>query len=282
MKNICKLLLPFITGCLVSSPLHAVDDQVRTELQIVSVTPLGGDRFFYWKTEQMRGPDQQPKVRISSSLFFKPVTYRGPTTLTLLSHQGEDVYKPMAQVRLRKGSKRTIVILLPPTEGTKLPYRAIAMNGDLDKFKAATRRVVNLSQFPIRGEMGNKPFKRGDPNNVKFLCKPQEAIDAPVLNPDAKVFASQPIILEYYGAQEKWNVLSSTRWFHTPTQRHLVFVFFDTTRKNLILRGISDTVAADTRDIAANRASTETETPKDRQRRLERNKNTAPPNPRSP
>lgn len=253
-------------------------DEVRTALQVVSFQKLGENNRFYWKTEVMESPDKQPQVKVSSNTLLPPVKYKGPSTLTLMLHIEGKGYQPVASVNLPASSSRTIVVLIPKLKTTALSFRAIAMRGDLKNFKAGTRRLVNLSNIPLRGEMGANPFKRGAANNVRFGCRSQGMVDVPVLNANAKPLASQPVILEYYGADKKWRILSSTRWFHTPTQRHLIFVFHDPARKNLILRGISDTVAADTRDIAANKAS-EDEDPEERKKRLEKKKNAPAENP---
>ena len=235
------------------SGVKAEGESVQTLLQVVSFKPVGGGNFFYVHNEVMKSPEDQPKVRVSSNTLLPPVKYKGLKVLTLMRHLGEDGYQAIAQVNLSGSRQRTIVILFPAKKGSKLPFRAMAINGDLKSFKVGTRRVINFSKFPLRGEMGANPFKRGSSENVRFVCKPNKIVDVPVLNSNAPMLASQPIILEYYGAQKKWNVLSSTRWFHTPTQRHIVFVFYDSQRRNLILRGITDTVAVDDRDITANR-----------------------------
>lgn len=217
--------------------------EVKTALQIVSFQPIAKVNSFYWKTEVMKSPDKQPQVTFSSSTLLPPVEYQGPKMLTLMLHQGEEKgYQPVAKVNLPASAKQTIVVLIPTPKGSKLPLRAIAMNAGLKSFKPGSRRVINLSKAPIRGEMGAKPFTRGGKKNVRFLCKPNKIVDVPALNNHAKVWASHPVILEYHGAHNKWHVLSSSRWFHTPSQRHLVFVYYDTVRSNIILRGISDSI----------------------------------------
>ncbi len=232
---------------------QAADEEVTTALQVVSFKPVGGGNFFYLQSKLMKSPEKQVKVRVSSNTLLPSIKYRGPRLLTLMSHLGDAGYQAVARVNLSTTHRRTIVVLFPSKKGSKLPFRAVAMNADLKGFKAGSRRLINLSKFPLRGEMGAKPFKRGSSKNVKFLCQPNKMVDVPVLDPNARVLASHPVILEYYGAQKKWNILSTSRWFHTPTQRHLIFVFYDAQRKNLILRGITDTVAADHRNIEGNR-----------------------------
>lgn len=275
-RYVCfSLLLIFMSGESVRA-----QDEVQKLLQVVSFKPVGGENAFFWQTEEMKKPDKQPQVRVSSNTLLDPVKYKGPRKLTLMLYTGESGYQPVAQVALPELGKRAIVVLLPSATESKLPYRAIAMNGDTDKFKPGTRRLLNLSNTLIRGEMGAKPFRRGDSKNIRFVCKPQKIVEVPVLNPKAKVLASQPAVLEYLSSKKKWNMLSSTRWFHTPTQRHLIFVYYDGARKNLILRGVSDTVAADTRDIAANRMSKEKEDPEARKARIDQKKQGPASNPR--
>lgn len=271
-----KLLLPMLF-CLVG---NVPADEIKTELQVLSFQKLGENDSFYWQTDEMQTPDKQAQVRASSSTLLPPVNYKGPSRLTLLIHTQEKGFQPVASAVLPSGSERTIVVLIPADEDSKMPFRALAMSGDLKNFKAGTRRLINLSNIPLRGEMGANPFKRGDAKNVRFVCKPQSSTDIPVLDAGAKVLASHPVILEYYGANKKWNILSSTRWFHTPTQRHLLFAFYEPKRKNLVLRGVSDTVAADTRDIAANRASDGEEDPEKREKRLANDQEEATENPR--
>lgn len=148
-------------------------------------------------------------------------------------------YKPVAKVNLPASCKRTIVVLIPNPAEAELPFSALAMDADPLVFKLGTRRLINLSKAPIRGEIGAQPFVRGSDKNGRFVCQPGKIIDVPALDKNAKAWTSYPIILEYYGF-EKWNTLSSTRWFYTPTQRHLVFVYYDTVRNSVVLRGISD------------------------------------------
>lgn len=276
LKSYRKLLLPILI-CLVGI---APADEFKTELQVLSFQKLGEKDSLYWKTEVMQSPDKQPQVRVSSSTLLPPVTYKGPSRLTLLIHSPEKGFQAVASTVLPTGAERTIVVLIPAEKDSKMPFRALAMSGDLKSFKAGTRRLINLSNIPLRGEMGANPFKRGDPKNVRFVCKGQSSTDIPVLDAGAKVLASHPVILEYFGANKKWNILSSTRWFHTPTQRHLLFAFYEPVRKSLVLRGVSDTVAADTRDIPANRANEGVEDPETRAKRLAKDQEKNTDNPR--
>jgi len=206
----------------------------------------------------MKSPKQQAKVRVSSNTLLPPIKYNGSRTLELMlpeiqAQKGKSTtYHTVARVKLLRGCKRTIVLLIPKKSNSSLTYQAIAINGELKNFKAGSRKFINLSDFSIRGELGSIPFKRGSKKNLRFLCKAQTIKEIPQLDANAQVLASQPVILEYFGSQKKWNTLTSTRWFHTPTQRHLIFVYFDTKRRNLILRGISDTLSSDTRNLAAN------------------------------
>jgi len=280
---------------LLSTPdLRAEDEQIQTLLQVISFKPVGGDNSFFLSTSPMKSPEKQAKVRVSSNTLLPPIQYKGPRTLSLMlldetnqKNKGEKkAYRPMARVTLPRNCKRTIVLLIPGNKESKLPYRAIAMDGELKNFKAGSRRFINLSNFPVRGELGAIPFKRGSKKNLRFHCKAQQIKDIPQLDPSARVLASQPVILEYFGSQKKWNTLTSTRWFHTPTQRHLIFVYFDSQRRNLILRGISDTVAADTRDLPGNRIDPSSEEKensdeqkKERRKRKEKGPQTDPRQP---
>ncbi len=269
-----------IAGGMLFGVTADAQDLVSKSLQVVSFKPVGGENRFFWNSGEKQKDADLPEIRVSSNTLLPPVDYRGPKTLTLMHRADGGELLPAARVNLPERGRRTIVVLLPAQKEAKLPYRALALNGDLDVFKAGTRKVLNLSSYPVRGEMGANPFQRGSSKNVRFVCQAQKMVTVPVLNSQAKVLASQPVILEYYGANKKWNTLSSTRWFHTPTQRHLIFVFFDANRRNLILRGISDTVAADTRDIAANRAPKQKEDEDARKGQTEKKKSGPRENPR--
>lgn len=263
---------------LFSTTANSAPDDYKIDLQVVSFKKLGDDNSFYWKTETMKGAEEQPQVRASSNTLLPPVKYKGPGVLTLMSHVTEKEYKPLVSVKL-PSSKRAIVILIPNAKDSDMPFKAIALSGDLRDFKAGTRKIINLSPVALRGQMGSLPFVRNSKKNVSFVCKSNGMSVVPVLDPNAAVLASQPVIIEYLNADKKWRTLSSTRWFHTPTQRHLVFVFYDGGRKNLSIRGISETVAADDRDIAANRMSEE-EDPEAKERRMQERENEKATNPR--
>lgn len=231
-------LCAWVLGLMVPS-LRAADaeEQVATALQVVSLQPSSTVRSLYWRTAVMAKPDKQPRVSFSASTLLPPVKYQGPRKLTLMVDQGG--YKPIAEVNLPASCKRTIVVLVPNPAGAALPFFALAMNADPEFFQLGSRRLINLSKAPIRGEVGPQPFITGSKKNRRFLCKPGKIIDVPALDKNAKAWTGYPVILEYY-ANDKWNILSSSRWFHTPTQRHLVFVYYDTVRKGVMLRGISD------------------------------------------
>lgn len=121
-------------------------------------------------------------------------------------------------------------------------YQAKAIDATLNNFKRGTRKIVNLSKTAIKGELGAQPFTEGDENNITFECQSGEIADVPVLDPKAKSLASQPVILHYQQGENEWRTLSSTRWFHTPTQRHLIIVVNDAKRKGTFLHGFSETV----------------------------------------
>lgn len=225
--------------CFIVPSLQAAEaeEQATTALQVVSLQSSATINILYWRTEVMSKPDKQPQVSFSASTLLPPVKYQGPRMLTLMVDQGG--YKPIAKVKLPASCKRTIVVLVPNPAEAELPFAAIAMDADPEVFKLGSRRVINLSKVPIRGEIGAQPFVRGGQKNERFLCPPGKITDVPALDVNAKAWTNYPIILEYYG-YDKWNILSSSRWFYTPSQRHLVFVYYDTERKSVVLRGISD------------------------------------------
>jgi hypothetical protein len=270
--SLCSILI-------LSSVSNAASNNVKRLLQVVSFKPIGGDNSLYWQTDKKKDPAKEDKVRVSSSTLLTAVEYEGPKSFTLMSKDSGSEYRAVANVQIPAQGKRVIVILFPASKDSQLDYKAVAINGDENVFKAGTRNLFNLSKLPVRGELGAKPFRRGDSKNVRFTCNPQKVVEVPVLDENAKVLASQPVVMEYYGSNKKWNVLSSTRWFHTPTQRHLVFIYVDGERNNMILRGVSDTVAADTRNIAANRSS-KPEDAKKAAERSKRNKRGQTENPR--
>lgn len=242
-----NLALMLLSAVLLSiSPLFADEirtaDDVSTSLQVVSLQPLPGGETVSLKAEgetEIRKPLQ---IKVLSTRLPKPVSYKGGRKIVLYTQQAGKDEEAAASVELPESWKRTIIVLFPAPEDAKLPYVAVAVDGSRSSFKAGSRLVVNMSKHVLRGEMGKQPFTRGDPDNVKFECDPGKSVNVPVLDPDAKALASQPVILEYQGEDEKWRILSTTRWFHTPDQRHLILVYDDGKHNTTSLRGLTDVV----------------------------------------
>lgn len=275
-------------------------DEVSTSVQIVSLYPLEGDETVYLKAEGEAETQKQLQIKVSSSRLPEPINYKGGRKITLSTQRADDDYQAVASLELPETNKQTIIVLYPASMDSAVTYLAKIIDASWSDFKPGTRRIINFSKHAIRGEIGSQPFTRGAENNLTFQCEPQETADVPVIDSDAKVLASHPVILEYRVDQnpektdigedpkegknsgnaieevidkatekkpsaededekaqetskneapkvvdpaeiknEQWRVLSSTRWFYTPEQRHLVFVYDDEGRKATVVRGIS-------------------------------------------
>lgn len=228
--------------------VHADETQapedISTSLQVVSVNPLPGDETVYLMPEDTTETQKQLQIKVSSTSIPKPVDYKGGRKIILSTRQEDKDYQAAASVELPESCKQTIIVLFPAPEDAKLPYVAMAVDGSLSSFKAGTRLIVNMSTHVLRGEIGRQPFTRGDSDNLTFECDPGKSVNVPVLDPNAKALASQPVILEYKEKEEDktWKVLSSSRWFHTPDQRHLILVYDNEKSKAMSLRGLTDMV----------------------------------------
>lgn len=232
--------------------VHSADEKISCRISVVSFQRVSSNQSKLFCVDA--SSSEKKEVRVSSTTVLEPIEYSGLSRFSLCRKTGGD-YAPLANVTLPDGISRAIVVLTP-LKGKKLPYLATVVNGSLKKFPAGSRLFINMTPVAVRGERGEKPFTRGSKKNHRFVSKPRSKQYLSPLNPDAKALASQPVILEFQNKDHSWSQLMESRWFYTPTQRHVAFVYYDKAQNRLKLKSIRDTVKADLRDIAANRPST--------------------------
>lgn len=207
-----------------------VEETCSTKLSVVAFELQNGDREF-----TIEGGKRT--LRASTSSVLEGVDYKGSRQLRLF--RGSDDASIVASVRLPESSEETIVILLPgKTDGT---YRALAVRASLKDFPRSSRLLYNLSTTSVRGQLGGMPFNLGSKANTYFMAEKGRVCLIKKRSSEMKALDAQPVRLEYQVADD-WRILANTRWFHTPRQRHLIFVYYDGKSKNLILRGVTDTL----------------------------------------
>ena len=210
---------------------------VKTKLSLVSLFPVKGSSMI-----ASFGIDEARKeipVKVANFRMMSPLNYQGPLTLKLLEQAGGE---PVAEITLNPSWKETIAVIYPNRSKTGFKYTCLIFNGAVENFPAGARMVFNLTNFPIKGEWGQLPFKIGDKNNQTFNIKSLNTKLLTALDPSAPTDQSQPILM-HYRKDDKWHAFVESRWFHEPNKRHYSFLYTTSKRNAVLIKSIAERVS---------------------------------------
>ena len=203
---------------------HA-DDTAACELNFVA--PMDGAR----DTRYFIGDSEEP-LDVAQGFVSAATSYRGELQF-IVTQAVNGVRESVCAVRL-PGSGNFIVVMVPSVKPEGLKMVAIVLSADPKVFPAGSRRVINLSPVSLRGTVIPVPLVEGAKSRG-FALKPMSSMLVPA---DARG-RTYGVKLEYL-LDSKWRTLMTSRWFHSSSQRFLIFTYLDRKAGNVLLRGVSD------------------------------------------
>jgi hypothetical protein len=131
---------------------------------------------------------------------------------------GKPKYKPVASVKVPP-TKEVLFLFLPAGEGSKQPYKIVAMPDDPRSFPWGNVRMLNLSGVPVRfhlGEYSGQNARIVKPGATDMVSRVRKVNDFNMYN----------VVVEFY-AKDKFVPVSNTRWKSVAGKRDLAIAYID-------------------------------------------------------
>ena len=241
MKTKFNLLLLILGSVFLTASYSVAEDEkielVKTKVNLVSMVPFD-TKVMYLDESSDPESKKLKQVPVAQSYLPNAVEYKGPVSTGVYKDKGGK--ELVARIQFDPKLTHVIALLLPSKDKQGLG-KVVVVDASDDKFPAASRKIYNLTAKKLRGEWGVLPFERGGERNRRFELPAGKM--RTILSPDskAKVNSSQPAILEVQN-QKRWSTFYSSRWFHAPQQRHLIFIFPEVNESGMSVRAVSGSV----------------------------------------
>lgn len=134
--------------------------------------------------------------------------------------------RPAAAVKLPVGCTRAVVVLVPAAQGEALPYRGFAFSHENRAFPMGSMKIVNLSPYPVRWNIGGEVMGLR-PGGVEGF------------RPKGEPGSNQNVVFQVE-KDGRWLPLTTTRWAVRDDRRYLMCVYEDPATKRMGLRSIPD------------------------------------------
>jgi hypothetical protein len=137
---------------------------------------------------------------------------------------------PAATVKLPAGCKRAVVVLVPNAAGETLPYRGFAFSHDNGSFPMGSMKLINLSPYPVRWNVGGE-----------VMGLRPGAIEG--FRPKGEPGSNQNVVFQFQ-KNERWLPMTTTRWAVRDDRRYLMCLYEDPATRRMGLRSIPDRTLA--------------------------------------
>jgi hypothetical protein len=164
-------------------------------------------------TANLVGPVKAVVENGSVTFFQKPITEDGAPL-------------PAAAIKLPAGCARAVVVLVPAAEGEALPYRGFAFDHDGRSFPMGSMKIVNLSPYPVRWNIGGKVTGL-KPGGIEGF------------QPKGEPGSNQNVVFQFQ-KDERWLPMTTTRWAVRDDRRYLMCIYEDPATRRMGLRSIPD------------------------------------------
>ena len=220
MKTYWLGILCLIGAVVSNSVLRAETELVRTELKFLCPVNVPNGKVFYTEDFEAKAPVFKA-VDVATANMLHGGSYHGRKTVVL--SENKEGTKIVGKFELKSTNRSTLVLLVPQSTAENYRYRCFTLSGDEQKMPRGSRFFINLSKVSVRGEWGKIPFERGSDANKRFVVAPLKTKIVSALDSNSVDQESQAAYMEfeYRGG---WRPLFASRWFHTPTDRHFVFI----------------------------------------------------------
>lgn len=237
MKHLLNWLLAIVMVLSKGTTASAQQTEKEGYHTRISVINLASDftsnRLTWFKTEGSPFNKSKDFIIVSSATIMPPVDYSGPQIMTLVDPAMPDSKKGTSYTVIARATLPTcsqvIVAILPSEKFSPAGaprYRCIALDAATTGFPAGSRRFCNFTPHPIRGIIGEIPFKPMAKNNKTFKITSGNSKVVSPLDPNAPSGSKMQAYIEYYDAtSSQWKRIASARWFHLPSKRKLIFIF---------------------------------------------------------
>ncbi len=122
------------------------------------------------------------------------------------------------------GMERPLVVLVPSDEASELPFKSRAVDGSLEKFPLGSFKMVNLSPYPVRINVGSRMIE---------IAVGAESVFSPT------VAAGESVAVTIdYNPGNGWQLMSSARWASRKDRRSLVCFEFDKLGKRMNIKSV--------------------------------------------
>lgn len=134
--------------------------------------------------------------------------------------------RPAASIKLPADAKRAVVVLVPAAEGEALPYRGFAFSHENRAFPMGSMKIVNLSPYPVRWNIGGEVMGLR-PGGVEGF------------RPKGEPGSNQNVVFQVE-KEGRWLPLTTTRWAVRDDRRYLMCLYEDPATRRMGLRSIPD------------------------------------------
>jgi hypothetical protein len=171
-----------------------------------------------------------PEVKLHLNNFTGP--YKSGTRTLLFAAPGADAVGlvPVAKKSLPQSLGTRVLLVFVPRGKPEGQYLVMALPDDSTAFLPGEKRFVNLTPYPVGGQIDQR----------KFLIKPQSTTALP---PKAPVNGQDVYeVLFHFQKEKKWFPLTSTVWPYDPESRSLIFFWWQENTRRIRIQSIAERI----------------------------------------